>query len=154
MKRTIDTLNQMSFELPKDWQVTVDKYNLVNGQGFINTENYLSQSGKVISLFEIHREPNDFFEYYQTLVENYNAQTDFMTLKREFTFRFGEYAFPVYILKGTKEPSIYIVQVFVNCGDKLGCFMLSLDNYSDDNKKLISNNPALASLTEILRTVE
>ena len=55
MRRIILSLNEMSFELPKGWAVTKDKYKLSNGQGFINKENYLSESGRVISLFEIHR---------------------------------------------------------------------------------------------------
>ena len=41
MKRVFDTLNDMSFVLPKDYKLTEDKYNLPNGQGFINKENYL-----------------------------------------------------------------------------------------------------------------
>jgi len=49
MKRVIDRLNNMSFSLPEGWKVTKDKYNLMNGQGFINNENYLSESGEVVS---------------------------------------------------------------------------------------------------------
>ena len=41
MKRTILTLNEMSFDLPEGWALSQDKYKLANGQGFINKENYL-----------------------------------------------------------------------------------------------------------------
>ena len=68
MKRIILSLNEMSFELPKGWSLTKDKYNLSNGQGFLNKENYLSESGKVISFFEVHRDPDEFFDSYQKLL--------------------------------------------------------------------------------------
>ena len=34
MKRIINSLNDMSFDLPAGWVVTDDKYYLMNGQGF------------------------------------------------------------------------------------------------------------------------
>ena len=153
MKRIIKSLNSMSFSLPEGWDVVSDKYNIMNGQGFINTENYLSQSGKVISLFEIHRAPDEFFEYYQNLVESF-SEKDQVVLEREFSLKFGEYTFPTYILKGTKEPLIYIVQTFVNCGDKLACFMFNIEAVSENNKKLIAENQHFIDLTKILRTIE
>ena len=154
MKRVIDTLNGMSFILPDGWKATTDKYNMMNGQGFINRENYLSDNGEVISLFEIHREPSEFFESYQSLVESYNEKVDSVVFEKEFSIKFGEFSFPVYILKGIKQPTIYIVQVFVNCGDKLGCFMFTMDNCIENNKEMISNNQTFASVTQILRTVQ
>ena len=128
MKRIINSLNEMSFSLPEGWQVSKDKYNLINGQGFINKENYLSLEGEVISLFEVYRQPDEFFRYYQTLVENYDEKVNDVILYREFSIKFGDFSFPVYILQGTKQPTIYMVQVFINCGDKLGCFMFSMKN--------------------------
>lgn len=154
MKRVIETLNDMSFTLPDGWNVTSDKYNIMNGQGFINRENYLSKNGKVISLFEIHREPDEFFEYYQELVANFNEKYDSVIFERDFSIKFGEFAFPVYILKGVKEPTIYIVQVFVNCGDKLGCFMFTMNECLENSKEMISKDEIFSALTQILRTVE
>ena len=154
MKRTINTLNDMSFTLPEGWAVTADRYDLMNGQGFLNKENYLSQNGKVISLFEIHREPNEFFENYQALVKSFNEKNESVIFEREFILKFNGFSFPVFILKGIKQPIIYTVQVFVNCGDKLGCFMLTIDTLSEDNKELIANNEAFLELTKILRTVQ
>ena len=144
----------MSFNLPEGWNVTKDIYNISNGQGFVNRENYLSIKGKVISLFEIHRDPDEFFENYQSLVESYTATTDAFVYEKDFSLKFGEFSFPVYIIKGVRDPIIYTAQVFVNCGDCLGCFMITLDTFSDNNKELIAKNPAFAALVEILRTVE
>jgi len=102
MRRIILSLNEMSFELPKGWHVTKDRYKLSNGQGFINKENYLSESGRVISLFEIHREPDEFFESYQKLLDDYAHVTDSFTLEKQFTLRFNDFEFPAYIIKGVK----------------------------------------------------
>ncbi len=154
MKRELQSLNNMSFILPKGWNVTEDKYNLTNGQGFVNIENYLSNNGKVISLFAVYRQPAEFFDVYQELVENYDEKLDGMVLERELTLKFNGFAFPVYILRGTKQPTIYMVQIFVNCADRLACFMFSLDNYSEDNKELIANNQTFVAMTQILRTIE
>ena len=154
MVRTINTLNEMTFELPQGWQVTSDKYKLMNGQGFINTENYLSDNGQVISLFEIHRDPDEFFESYQSLVEKYNKVTDMFELEKQFTLRFGEFEFPVYIIKGFKETLIHIMQVFINCGDSLGCFMINIENVSDDVKEMVRKNSLFSTLVKILRTVK
>lgn len=154
MKRIIDTLNEMSFHLPDDWSVSEDKYNIMNGQGFINKENYVSKSGKVISLFEIHRNPDEFFESYQQLVESYDEDRDAMVFEREFSVKANDFSFPVYILKGIKQPTFYLAQVFVNCGDCLACFMLTLDQYSTNNRELLSNNQAFSTLANILRTIE
>ena len=154
MKRVIDTLNEMSFELPEGWAVTSDKYKLMNGQGFINRENYLSESGKVISLFEIHRDPDEFFQSYQGLVEKYNKVTDMYELAKQFPLKFGEYVFPVYIIKGFRETLIHILQVFVNCSDRLACFMITIDKVSDNPKEMIKENELFGELVKILRTVE
>ncbi len=154
MKRELQSLNNMSFLLPKGWNVTEDKYNITNGQGFVNQENYLSKDGKVISLFAVYRQPAEFFEVYQELVENYDAKLDGMVLEREITLKFNGFSFPVYILKGTKQRAIYMVQIFVNCADRLACFMFSLDSYSEDNKELIANNPTFVAMTQILRTIQ
>lgn len=154
MKRVLDSLNDMAFDLPEGWSVTEDKYYLMNGQGFINKENYLSQNGKVISLFEIHRDPEEFFECYQKLVESYDEKKDDVLFEREFSLKFNGFDFPVYILKGTKKPTIYIVQVFVNCGDRLACFMISIDELCENNKDLVVNNETFSQLGKILRTIQ
>lgn len=154
MKRIISTLNEMSFDLPQGWSVTADRYNLSNGQGFINRENYLSKSGKVISLFEIHRDPDEFFEYYQTLLEDYSKVTDMYELEKQFTLKFNDFEFPAYIIKGFRDTLIRTLQVFVNCGDCLGCFMITLDCFDDNIKEMISKNETFLALTKILRTVE
>ena len=154
MKRVIKTLNEMSFDLPEGWQVTSDQYKLSNGQGFINRENYLSKTGKVISLFELHRDPEEFFEYYQKLVENYNKVTDMYELEKQFTLKIGEFDFPVYIIKGFRQKLIYVLQAFVNCGDRLGCFIINIDKVSENPKDMIKQNEVFAELVKILRTVE
>ncbi len=154
MKRTIMTLNEMSFELPEGWYLTSDKYKLSNGQGFINKENYLSKSGRVISLFEVHRDPDEFFEAYQSLLDEYSQFTDSYILEKQFTLRFNDFEFPAYIIKGFNDRIIYTLQVFVNCGDCLACFMLTINSYSPNLKELVARDEAVRALTQILRTVE
>lgn len=154
MERIIENLNEMSFSLPQGWLVSQDKYKLVNGQGFINNENYISPESKVVSLFEIQRDPDEFFEYYQSLVENYNAKQDALELAMQFSVAVNGFSFPVYVLKGTKEPIIYIVQIFINCGDCLGCFMFNIDKFFEDKKELMSRNKIFKEVSEILRTIE
>ena len=154
MHRVIDTLNEMSFDLPEGWNVTTDKYNLMNGQGFINKENYLSNYGKVISLFEIHRDPDEFFENYQSLLEKYDKVSDKFQFENQFMIKLGEFNFPMFVIKGYNEKLIYNVQVFINCGDCLGCFMITLDKIDDDLKKLASISPLFNDLIKILRSVQ
>lgn len=154
MKRVIDNLNEMSFDLPKGWVVSTDKYHLMNGQGFANNENYISPENKVLSLFEIQRDPDDFFDSYQNLVENFNEKQDNLVLAKQFAINVNDFSFPVYILKGTKEEIIYIVQIFINCGDCLGCFIFNIDNFDDDKKALLSKNKLFKQVGEILRTIE
>lgn len=154
MKREIKSLNEMTFELPEKYQLIEDKYHLFNGQGFINSENYLSDDGKVISFFEIHRQPEEFLKYYQSLTKKYKGSIDKVELAKTFTLKVSGFKLPVYVLKGCDEQTIYIFQVFINCGDCLGCFMVSLENYDYDIKTLIDSNPILQDLVEILRTVE
>lgn len=154
MRRVIDTLNEMSFELPNGYEVTSDKYDLVNGQGFINKENYLSKDGKVISLFELHRDPDQFFDSYQELVEKYKTLTDKFELAGQFNLRIGEFIFPCYVIKGYHDKLIYTLQVFINCGDCLGCLMAMMGSYTSDVKKLLKTEPIFADIVKILRTVQ
>ena len=154
MKRVISSLNDLSFDLPEGWHPTVDRYILSNGQGFLNRENYLSDNGKVISLFELYRDPDEFFEYYQKLVEGYTLERDKYQLEKQFVLKFGEYEFPVYIIKGLKEELIYILQAFINCGDRLGCFIINIDKVSKSPRDMIKENQIFSSLVKILRTVE
>ncbi len=154
MRRIILSLNEMSFELPKGWAVTKDKYKLSNGQGFINKENYLSESGRVISLFEIHRDPDEFFESYQKLLDDYAHVTDSFTLEKQFTLRFNDFEFPAYIIKGVNDQIIRNLQVFVNCGDCLGCFMVMIESYSNELRQMIQQDEGVAAVAKILRSVE
>ena len=154
MKRVIDDLNEMSFIIPDDWVVAEDKYNLVNGQGFINCENYISAENKTLSLFQIQRDPDEFFQHYHNLVCNFNEKQDGLVLAKQFSINVNDFVFPVYIIKGTKETTIYIVEIFINCGDCLGCFIFNIKNFDDDKKKLIANNSLFKSVCDILRTVE
>ena len=87
MRRVIDTLNEMSFTLPEGWHLTKDRYNIMNGQGFINKENYLSDDGRVISLFEVHRDPDEFFAGYQNLIKKYNTLTDKFQYQDQFVIK-------------------------------------------------------------------
>ena len=154
MKRIIETLNSMSFDLPEGYAVAKDKYDIQNGQGFINNENYLSKDGKVISFFEIHRDPDEFLEYYTSLAEKYNSVTDRYELINQFALKVNDFNFPVFVIKGYREKLMYLVQVFINCGDCMGCFMIYVDKYDSDVKKLINMNPLMKDLVKILRTVE
>jgi len=154
MERIISTLNGLTFTLPEGWEVTSDKYRLSNGQGFINRENYLSKNGKVISLFELYRDPEEFFEHYQKLVESYNKTKDMYELEKQFTLKFGEFEFPIYIIKGFKENVIHILQAFINCGDRLACFIINIDKVYDNPKDMIIENQTFSALCKILRTVE
>lgn len=154
MRRVIDTLNEMSFELPAGYHLTSDKYNLVNGQGFYNRENYLSDDGKVISFFELHRDPDEFFASYQELTKSYKKLTDKFELAGNFNLKLGEYVFPAFVIKGYHDKLIYTMQVFVNCGDCLGCFMITMDSYDSDIKKILKKERVFADLVKLLRTVE
>lgn len=154
MKRVIDTLNEMSFELPEGWQVTKDRYELANGQGFINKENYLSTDGKVISLFEVHRDPDEFLENYQSLAESYKQVTDKFELEEQFNLKLNDFVFPVFVIKGYRDKLIYIVQAFINCGDCLGCLMIYINKFVDSPKELMKREPLFNTLVKILRTVE
>ena len=97
MKRVFDTLNSMSFILPKDYHLTSDKYFLPNGQGFINTENYLSDKGNVISFFEIHRNNDEFFESYDNFCKDSKLLSKKFELYEKYKLRLGDYVFPIYI---------------------------------------------------------
>lgn len=154
MKRVIKSLNEMSFDLPEKYKLIDDKYHLNNGQGFINTENYLSTDGKVMSFFEIHRDPDEFIKYYTSLTKKYNTLTDKVELAKNFTLKVGGFKLPSFVIKGSDEKVMYIFQTFINCGDCMGCFMISLENYSDDIKEMIDSNPILQDLIEVLRTIE
>ena len=154
MRRVIETLNEMSFLLPEGYEVTKDRYDIVNGQGFINRENYLSKEGRVISLFEIHRDPDEFFDYYQSLVESYKKVTDKFELACQFNVKVNDFVFPIYVIKGYHDSLIYNVQAFINCGDCLGCLMITIHKFDADVKKLIKIEPLFADLVKILRTVE
>ena len=154
MKRVIKSLNEMSFELPDSYRLLEDKYSLSNGQGFINTENYLSGNGKVVSFFEIHRQPDEFVKYYTSLTKKYKADFEGVELAKNFTLKVGGYRCPVFIIKGCREPQMYIFQIFIDCGDCVGCFTVSIDEFDDDIKTLIDKNPILQELIDIMRSVQ
>lgn len=154
MKRTIDTLNEMSFILPEGYTLVHDTYKLANGQGFINLENYLSQNGKVISLFEVHRDPDEFFASYEALTNDLNKLDKNYQLEKNIKLTLGDFVFPTYIIKGLAGEIIYTVQVFVNCGDCLGCFMITLNDYCGNFKEAIKTDEQLIALVKLLRTIE
>lgn len=154
MKRVIKTLNEMSFDLPDNYEIIEERYKLENGQGFIHRENYVSNEGKVISLFEIHREPEEFLESYLSLTERYKEVTDFYELEKQFSLKVNDFNFPVFVIKGFHDKLIYVIQIFVNCGDRLGCFMINIENFNSDVKSLIKENSLLSDLVKILRTIE
>ena len=153
MKRIFETLNSMSFDLPNNYSLTNDKYSLPNGQGFINTENYLSTDGKVISFFEIHRQSKDFFDSYDKFCNDYKLVTQKFELYKNFKIRLGDYLFPIYIIKGFNQKLIYFVQAFIDCGDCLGCLMFQISKADGETKELINENKIFVDVVKILRSV-
>jgi len=151
MKRIIEDLNEMSFELPNGWNVSNDKYNLVNGQGFINCENYITSNNEVVSLFEVQRDPDEFFENFHNLTLNFNKEQDGLELIKQFSINSNGFSFPVYILKAEREDK-YIVQIFINCGDCLGCLIFNIKQYED--KKTLMKNHLFKEVCQLLRSVE
>lgn len=154
MKRVFDTLNDMSFVLPKDYKLTEDKYNLPNGQGFINKENYLSDNGQVISFFEVHRPREEFFESYNNLCHDSKMISQKYELEKNFNIRLGDFVFPVYIIKGFNQKLIHIVQIFIDCGDCMGVLMFNIDSVEDEVKDMIAKNKIFADAVKILRSVK
>ena len=154
MQRVIKSLNEMSFDLPTGWHLTDDVYSLPNGQGMVNKENYLSDKGEVISLFEVHRDPDDFFSYYDNLVKNYAKLTHKYEFAKKCNLKVNDFLLPTYVIKGFDEVKIYNLQVFVNCGDCLACFMINIDEFDGSMKNAIKNNHILSELIKLLRTVE
>lgn len=153
MKRIIEDLNEMSFDLPDGWKVSNDKYNLMNGQGFINCENYITSDNEVVSLFEIQREPDEFFESFHNLTINFNIKQDGLALAKQFSINVNGFSFPVYILHANRENK-YIVQIFINCGDCLGCLIFNINHFEEDKKALMNKNPLFKQVAQLLRTVE
>ena len=153
MKRKFDDLNEMQFTLPEDWKVSGDVYSLPNGQGMINKENYLSKDGDVISFFAVHRDPDDFFGYYDNFLDNLSRLSQKYQLVGKYNIRLGDFVFPTYIIKGI-ENEFYSFQTFVNCADCLGCFMVSLKSYDGNFKAALKEEKVLVALVEVLRSVE
>lgn len=153
MKRVIESLNEMSFDLPEGWNLTEDVYSLPNGQGMVNIENYLSDKGEVISLFGVHRDPSDFFVYYESLLNKYKGLTQKYELALKTKIRVGEFILPTYIIKSFAEQKMTLVQVFVNCGDCLACFMINIDEF-DGTIRGAMRQGIFKELIKLLRTVE
>ncbi len=153
MKRIIESLNEMSFTLPEGWSLTKDVYSLPNGQGMTNKENYLSSIGEVISLFEVHRDPDDFFDYYDNFTSKLELLSQKYILAGKTKLKLGEFIFPIYVIKDL-DNKFLTMQVFVNCGNCLGCFMIKLDKYSENINDTISKNHILGELIKLLRTVQ
>ncbi len=153
MKQIIDTLNEMSFDLPSGFIVSNEKYKLPNGQGFKNKANYISKEGGVISLFEIQRDPEEFFEYYDKLTADYDKIKENYSLLEKNNLKVGDFIFPTYVIRCFEEKLFFIVQVFVNCGDCLGCFMLNAPAFTSVAKE-VKSNALFAQLVKILRTIE
>lgn len=154
MKREFATLNNMSFSLPEGYVVSKDVYNLENGQGFFNTENYISPLGNVISFFEIYQNGEEFISDYKNLTSSFTEKRERLTLVRQFNVKLNGFSFPVFILKGVKDKIIFNVQVFIDCGDRMGCLMFYIDKVFDDDKKTIASNQLFMEAIKILRTVE
>lgn len=154
MKRVIDGLNEMSFELPKGWVLSKDVYTLPNGQGMINKENYVSEQGEVISLFEVHRDPEDFFEYYENLLRGFPKYTQKYEVAMQEQMELEGFVMPVYIIRGYGEQKFLMAQVFVDCGDCLACFMIYLSKLGKDLQDTIDSNHVFGQLIDLLRTVE
>lgn len=153
MERKFDDLNEMKFNLPKGWAVSGDVYSLPNGQGMINKENYISKDGDVISFFAVHRDPDDFFSYYDSFLGNISKHSQKYNFVGKYNIRLNDFVFPTYVLKGI-ESEFYSLQTFINCADCLGCFMVSLKSFDGDIKAALKKERILASLVEMLRSVE
>ena len=154
MQRTIESLNGLSFILPEGYTVVEEK-NIFNGEKtFLHKENYISKEMKVISFFEIHKNPEEFFNSYLAETENYNAETDMSELKQHFNFQVADKSFPAFVIKNLKPNLMYILQVFIDCGDDcLGCFSINMDRWNDDINALANDNKLLGDLVKILGTI-
>lgn len=153
MRQVISALNDMSFLLPTGWQKSKDVYDLPNGQGMTNIENYTSSRGEVISLFAVNRDPDEFFESYDRVAKNIDNITGKFNLISCPSIRSNGFIFPVYIIRGHGDKKLLMVQVFCNCGDCLACFMVNVPEFDMPFKDALKTQP-LADLVKILKTIE
>lgn len=157
MREILPQLNEMSFQLPPKWEKSKDIYSLPNGQGMINIVNYISDKG-VISLFAIRRDPDEFLQSYDRSVDTMDKVTGMYDLIKCPEIECNGFVFPVYIVKGTagraQPQNLVMMQVFVNCGDCLGCFMVNVPSFSGSVQAQMKKNPLLVELGKILETIE
>ena len=152
VERKIRSLNNLMFLLPSGYVKSDDKYNLGNGQGFINCENYFGENG-VISLFEIHRDPDEFFEYYHSMMENTSEEKDEFFMFGYYSLKANNFVIPLYAIK-SKSKGFFTIQAFVNCANSVACFMITSDKWDKDLKVNLSSHKLFGDLVKILRTVQ
>lgn len=153
MREIIYELNEMSFELPEGWAKTKDIYDLPNGQGMTNIANYLSKDGDVISLFAVHRNPDEFFASYDRVTKNIDNVTGKFNLISCPSIKLNGFIFPSYIIHG-HDDKCFIVQVFCNCGDCLACFMVNLKDFNGNFASALKEEHILQELVKLLKTIE
>lgn len=144
----------MSFELPQGWNKSKDIYSLPNGQGMVNIENYLSDQGEVISLFAVERDPDEFLQSYNRVAKNLDNITGKFSVLRCPSIKYNGFIFPVYIISGHGDKNLLMVQVFVNCGDCLGCFMTNIHKFNGSFNEAIKTEHVLGQLVKILKSIE
>ena len=154
MRQVIAQLNDMSFILPKGWGKTKDVYELPNGQGMTNIENYLSLDGDVISLFAVKRDPDEFFESYDRVAKNLDNVTGKYNLIDCPSIKANGFVFPCYIIRGHGEKPLLTFQAFCNCGDCLACFMVNINEFNGNLTEAINSQRVLGELVKILKTIE
>ena len=154
MKRTIESLNGLSFSLPVGYRVVREKYFSQNDTGLFHKENYVSKDMKVISFFEVHQNADLFLKKYALLSQDNQIDGDNQEYKKQVKFNVDGNDFPAFVIKTFHQKLVYVFQVFVKCDDGLGCFMINLDRWNDDIELLAKDSQLLNDLLTILRTIK
>ena len=154
MKRTIESLNGLSFSLPVGYKVVREKYFSQNDMGLFHKENYVSKDMKVISFFEINQNADLFLEKYGNLTCDKQNDGENQEVKKQVSLNIDGRDFTAFVIKTFHQKLIYIFQVFVKCDDGLGCFMINLDRWNDDIVQLAKDNQLLDDLLSVLRSIK
>lgn len=139
--------NLCPIKLPNGWKVSDEKYLLKNDQGLTFIANLISPKNKVISLFEA--EEGLGLYSFDAMLSDYSKITEQLKLKKKFSMKFSESAFPIYIIEG-KDGELF-AQGFVQRESKIYSFITFLEKSGKNYQEYLSLNPVLGELVALMR---
>lgn len=140
----------ITFQLPCGWKATKEKYKIENDQKLRNIKNFITPTGKVVSLFVMDAPGEDGIKIMDNMIRDYKDITPNLYLMMYAKLKIKEKDYYVYIVGDKINKSIMAQANFILNGLAFS-FIFEVDEYAPKISEIIQKDNTMKDVINFFK---